>query len=365
MIQPIPRSNAIRFGMEQFERESQMVPVILPMGRNAKQAIGPNHSPEFVEETNGLEVSNLRKKYGELLAVNDVSFHVRPGEILGLIGPNGAGKSTCMMMMIGALKPDAGTVKLNGQVFDPSNAQMRAQWGIVPQELAIYPQLTAVQNLRFFGSLYALRGRHLEDRVEFALHATGLMASANRTPNTFSGGMQRRLNFGIALLHEPRYVVLDEPTVGVDPQSRTNLLDCVRELSAQGVCVVYTSHNMDEIEAICHRVAIIDHGRLLEMGTLNELLDRNQLDFSIKTGPLSAHLQMRLRETATVSHPGDGTALILVRDRKASGNRTSSLRLSSVLNMLEAENVPLMRIETHETSLETVFLRLTGRKLRD
>jgi ABC-2 type transport system ATP-binding protein len=342
-----------------------MAPVILSFESNVNQADDTSHKRRQAETTLGIDVSNLRKKYGELLAVNDISFHVRPGEILGLIGPNGAGKSTSIMMMTGALKPDSGMVRLNGQIFDPSNAQMRSQWGIVPQELAIYPQMTAVQNLRFFGRLYGLQGRRLENRVENALQATGLTESADRKPSTFSGGMQRRLNFGVALLHEPRFVVLDEPTVGVDPQSRSNLLDCVKELSARGVCVVYTSHNMDEIQSICDRVAIVDHGRILASGTLDELLDRNSLEFSIKSGPLPPSLQVKLRETATVNHSEDGTSLILIRDRQASGHRTGAIQLRSVLGLLQAHNVPLLAIETHETSLETVFLKLTGRKLRD
>src|SRR6185369_2071671 len=188
---------------------------------------------------NGLDVSHLRKSYGDLTVVDDLSFHVHPGEIFGLIGPNGAGKSTTMLIIIGLLKADAGTVTFDGQRYNPRDAVMRSRLGIVPQELAIYPELTAVQNLRFFGKLQGLHGLRLQDRVDFVLDLTGLAPNADHTLSTYSGGMSRRLNFGIALLHEPSFVILDEPTVGIDPQSRSNLLDSVRELSRRGVGVLY------------------------------------------------------------------------------------------------------------------------------
>lgn len=313
----------------------------------------------------GLEVLHLRKTYGDLVAVDDLSFHVEPGEILGLIGPNGAGKSTCMLMIIGLLRPDTGSITFDGQTYDPANPEMRSWLGIVPQELAIYPDLTAAQNLRFFGSLYGLSGSKLEERVKYVLELTGLERNADHTPNTFSGGMQRRLNFGVALLHEPRFVVLDEPTVGIDPQSRSNLLDCVRQLASHGVGVVYASHYMEEIEAVCNRVAIIDRGRLLRQGALDELLDGDEVVMSIKVGPLTADLVARLSKVATVDTDDGETNRILIQEmvQKDQGLRPRQMR--EALNMLEDAQVPVLGIETHETSLETLFLSLTGRKLRD
>lgn len=313
----------------------------------------------------GLRASSLRKSYGDLLAVDDLSFHVDRGEILGLVGPNGAGKSTCMMMIVGLLRPDTGKITFDGQAYDPSNSEMRSRLGIVPQELAIYPELTAAQNLRFFGGLYGLSGRRLEQRVQAVLDLTGLTPNADRTPSTYSGGMQRRLNFGIALLHEPQFVVLDEPTVGIDPQSRSNMLDCVRELSNRGVGVLYASHYMEEIEAVAHRVAIIDRGRLLRQGTLDELLDRTQIELCVKVGSLPADLAAKLRESAVLHRDVEGITQILIHEDLESRNEVRPVRLRAVLDLLDNARVPLLGIETRETSLETLFLRLTGRKLRD
>lgn len=321
--------------------------------------------PKESESARGLEVSHLRKTYDNLVAVDDLSFHVQPGEVLGLIGPNGAGKSTSMMMIVGLLKPDAGTIQFNGRRLDPHNAESRALIGIVPQELAIYPQLTAVQNLEFFGRLYGLQGRRLSERVDKVLRLTGLSSHASQTPMTFSGGMQRRLNFGVALVHQPQLVVLDEPTVGVDPQSRTNLLDGVRALRDSGCSVVYASHYMEEIEAICDRVAIVDHGRLLRQGTLGELLDHAYFDLCVTTGRLPPEVKSKLAATATLREAPDGTTCILTRESREAISGFWPTRLRSVFDLLQSANVPLLKIESLETSLETLFLRLTGRKLRD
>lgn len=326
-------------------------------------------SAEIVRErlspNQGLVVSQLRKSFGTVRAVNDLSFSVNRGEILGLIGPNGAGKSTCMMIIIGLLKADAGTITLDGKAYNPRDPAMRALLGIVPQELAIYPELTAAQNLRFFGGLYGLRGVQLEKRVEYVLELTGLTPNADHAPTTFSGGMSRRLNFGIALLHQPQFVILDEPTVGIDPQSRSNLLDCVRQLSARGVGVLYASHYIEEVEAICNRVAIIDYGRLLQEGTLHELLDGTQTQLCIKVPALPSELAMQLSSSAVVNVDADGVTRILIQQMADNRNQIHQLQLRAVLDLLESANVPLLGIETNATSLETLFLRLTGRKLRD
>ena len=335
----------------------------IPLSRNRElsHAGGPNRE----SARNGLSISHLRKSYGDFLAVDDLSFHVNPGEIFGLIGPNGAGKSTCMTMIVGLLKPDAGSITFDGQPYDPRNPKMRSYLGIVPQELAIYPELTAIQNLRFFGGLYGLSGQRLQRRIDHVLELTGLTANADHTPSTFSGGMSRRLNFGIALLHEPKFVVLDEPTVGIDPQSRANLLDGVRELSRNGVGILYASHDMEEVAALCHRVAIVDRGRLLRQGTLDELLDRTQVDLCIKTAALPHDLVTKLNAIADVHMNSDGNMSIVVHGSKDSWKEARSTQLRTILDLLERATIPLLGIETRETSLETLFLHLTGRKLRD
>jgi ABC-2 type transport system ATP-binding protein len=314
---------------------------------------------------NGLRVSNLRKSYGTLLAVDDLSFHVESGEIFGLIGPNGAGKSTTMLIIIGLLRADAGSVEFDGRPFDPKNADMRSWLGIAPQELAIYPELTAAQNLRFFGKLNGLSGQKLTDRVDYVLALTGLTPSADLTPSTYSGGMQRRLNFGIALLNEPRFVILDEPTVGIDPQSRTNLLDGVRDLARQGVGVLYASHYMEEVEAICHRVAIIDRGKLLRQGTLDELQDRTRVDLQVRVPSLPGDLTARLGEYAEVQDEPSGGVSIFIRESLETRRAGQSEKLRRVLEILEQAKIPLRHISTQEASLETLFLSLTGRTLRD
>ncbi|MDB5346907.1 MAG: transporter ATP-binding protein [Schlesneria sp.] len=312
---------------------------------------------------NGLTVSHLRKCYGDLTAVEDLDLQVKRGEIFGLIGPNGAGKSTSMMMIIGLLKPDSGTISFDDQPYDIHNSEMRSRFGLVPQNLAIYPELTTVQNLRFFGRLNGLSGQKLQERIDYVLHLTGLKDNANHSVATFSGGMMRRLNFGIALVHEPEFVVLDEPTVGIDPQSRSNLLDGVRELSKQGAGVLYASHYMEEVEAICDRVAIMDHGRLLKEGTIDELLDRNQAELSIEVESLPAEVAAKLQGIAEIETDDQGKTRIEVS--QTLHRRDDSNRLRSVFEILDRAGIPLESLASQKTSLETLFLKLTGRRLRD
>ena len=223
-----------------------------------------------------LEVSHLRKSFGSTVAVDDLSFHVEAGEIFGLVGPNGAGKSTTMMILAGIRRADAGIVTIAGQVAGQGNRTVPMMLGLVPQDLAVYADLTARENLNFFGQIYGVCGAELEWRIERVLRQIGLESHADQYVRTLSGGMKRRLNFGVGLIHEPQLLILDEPTVGVDPQSRSHILDCVRQLAADGVGVIYASHHMEEVEAVCQRVAIIDYGKLLALGTLDELLDTSE-----------------------------------------------------------------------------------------
>lgn len=314
---------------------------------------------------NALEVSHLSKRYGEQTVVDDLSFFVQPGEVFGLIGPNGAGKSTTMLIIVGLIKADGGTVLFEGQRHTPRDAKMRSRLGIVPQEIAVYPELSALQNLRFFGRLQGLSGRKLNERVDEVLQLTGLTPSADHTVATFSGGMSRRLNFGIALLHEPSFVVLDEPTVGIDPQSRTNLLDGVRDLSRRGVGVLYASHYMEEIEAICNRVAIIDRGKMLRQGTLDQLLDRSPFDFQVRVASLPTDLSESLGQSTEISSDDEGAVNIVIRESADNPQSGGTDRLRAVLEKLDQARIPVQGITTPETSLETLFLSLTGRTLRD
>lgn len=307
-----------------------------------------------------LEALNLRKLYGDHVAVDDLSLAVEPGEILGLLGPNGAGKSTTMLMLAGLLEPTSGSVRLNGQPFTIRDRQLRTCLGVVPQDLAIYPDLTALENLRFFGEIYGLRGDRLRQRCATVLEQIGLAQVAQQRAAEFSGGMQRRLNFGIAVLHDPAVLMLDEPTVGVDPQSRVHLLDCVRALAAGGTAILYASHYMEEVQALCQRVAIIDHGRRLAYDSLANLLEgvTGRILLSV-SGAVALHgrLAGSVREIASTN---SGVQL----EVSAPDGRWEFL-LPEVLQQIRLAGVTVERIETSHSDLERLFLSLTGRKLRD
>lgn len=221
-----------------------------------------------------LEARRLKKSYGGQPAVVDVSFSLEPGEVLGLLGPNGAGKSTTMMMLAGLLAPDEGEVILGGSRFDGRNRDQRRLLGIVPQDFAIYPDLSAAENLQFFGRLYGLHGHELKSRCDEVLERIGLVESACRAAGGYSGGMKRRLNFGVALMHHPSVLILDEPTVGVDPQSRNHLFESLLARKQQGRTMIYTSHYMEEVQRLCDRVAVMHEGQVVAAGTASELAER-------------------------------------------------------------------------------------------
>jgi len=306
-----------------------------------------------------LEARRLRKSYGAHLAVAEVSFNVHAGEILGLLGPNGAGKSTTMMMLAGLLTPDAGEVWLEEQKFAAHVPGQRRKLGVVPQDLALYGELSAWENLRFFGRLYGLRGRELESRCRDVLEDVGLTESAKRPAREYSGGMKRRLNFAIGLLHRPRVLILDEPTVGVDPQSRAHLLECIRRVAAEGVGVVYASHYMEEVQALCRRVAIIDHGQMLAYEAIDTLLAGLSPDLHVTVTGISDWDAWRSRAQVQGVQNGHGTLVI----PGTQPDRTAALR--TLLDRLADSGAIVERIETQQTNLERLFLELTGHGLRD
>ncbi len=308
---------------------------------------------------NLLEARHLRKSYDGHLAVADVSFELRRGEVLGLLGPNGAGKSTTMLMLAGLLRPDYGQVVIEEQELRPGNPAFKFQLGVTPQDLAIYPELSALENLRFFGKLYGIRGKQLELRCQEVLQQIGLADRAAEPSRNFSGGMKRRLNFGVSILHKPSILILDEPTVGVDPQSRAHLLDCVRQLTATGVGVIYASHYMEEVQAMCERVAIIDHGKMLAYDTVPNLLSRLPSGLCLKVSDV-ASLNGQLKGLATTT-VRDGQPLVLLTGE---GPQITE-RLPAVLSRLQTAGVTLEQIEMQQPDLEHLFLQLTGRKLRD
>jgi ABC-2 type transport system ATP-binding protein len=306
-----------------------------------------------------LEVRQLSKSYGPTPALEDVTFQVHEGEIFGLLGPNGAGKTTLLSIVSCLLEPTHGEVRLCGRAVVPGDRDIRRQIGVVPQELALYGELTARENLRFFGELYGVRGAELHRRVEQILAAIGLEDKAGERVRTFSGGMKRRLNLGIALVHGPRLLLLDEPTVGVDPQSRNHIFEEVRRLNGAGMTLVYTSHYMEEVQALCGRIGIMDRGRLAACDTLPHLLQILPGSIHFRIAALTPGLREQLKNLpgARLSER-DGQSLELVcGDVKAT--------LVELMRVLQQGRTELLGVDIEETNLERVFLHLTGRGLRD
>jgi ABC-2 type transport system ATP-binding protein len=314
-----------------------------------------------------LDVVQLHKQYGPTVALREVSFQVQEGEMFGLLGPNGAGKTTLLSIVSCLLQPSAGEVRLLGRRIEPNDREVRRLIGVVPQELALYGELTGRENLEFFGELYGLSGAALRQRVREVLEAVALEDKADDRVGTFSGGMKRRLNLGAALVHRPRLLLLDEPTVGVDPQSRNHIFEEVRRLNGAGVTVVYTSHYMEEVQALCRRVGIMDNGRLVACDALGNLLQRVRGAIRFRVSRLTPSLRVELkglpdcrlleRDGRTSAVPG-ATALEL----DCGDVKTTLVRLVAALNDAQVE---LISLETEEPNLERVFLDLTGRALRD
>lgn len=306
-----------------------------------------------------LEVRNLGKVYGANLALAGISFKVGTGEMFGFLGPNGAGKTTLLSIVSGLLEPSTGQVFLADREFHRSDRNLRRLIGIVPQELAIYNELTARENLRFFGQLYGLNGVELENRVTRILEAIGLADRADERAGVFSGGMKRRLNLGASLVHEPKILLLDEPTTGVDPQSRNHIFEEVRRLNSAGMTIVYTSHYMEEVQALCPRIGIIDHGKLIACDTLSNLLAQlpSRLRFSARNVSMRLLTRLQTLDAIRISTPSLEGIEIECNDVK----RT----LMQLVPILNEERVEMTSLETEEPNLERVFLHLTGRALRD
>jgi ABC-2 type transport system ATP-binding protein len=306
-----------------------------------------------------LEVLNLDKSYGAAVALKGVSFQVADGEIFGLLGPNGAGKTTLLSIVSCLLEASGGEARIRGQKVNLHNREMRRHIGIVPQELALYDELSAEENLSFFGRLYGLAGVDLEVRVQEVLVAVGLADRADRRVATFSGGMKRRLNLGAALVHQPSLLLMDEPTTGVDPQSRNHIFEEIRRLNRAGTTVVYTSHYMEEVQALCPRVGILDHGRLIACDDVLQLLRRQDSLIRFRVPHVTAALRARLQQIpeSRLVEADSRPLEIVCRDAK-----TTMARLLAVLAELKLEALSL---ETEVPSLERVFLGLTGSALRD
>jgi len=301
---------------------------------------------------NALEVRNISKNFGEVRALNDISFDIAQGDFFGLLGPNGAGKTTLMRVICGLLEPDGGELRVMGSKLE--RWQIPFALGVVPQDIALYDMLSAQGNLELFGKLRGLTGRELAQRVDKVLGQIGLSDRRKSAVKTFSGGMKRRLNLGVALLSEPRLLLLDEPTVGVDPQSRASIFDLLEELHHSGITIVYTTHYMEEAERLCRTIAIVDHGKLLGCGSLEQLVHL------VKT-PRFVRVMLRSEQ--------EPAPKIAQSKQVKSGLRIDYIPeaqdgLSAILSQL-ADYRGAQRVEVVSPNLEMLFLELTGRELRD
>ncbi len=309
-----------------------------------------------------LVADRLEKKFGAITAVADVSFTAVPGQVLGLLGPNGAGKSTTISMLAGLTKPDSGCVTIDGVTLGTGADPTKRHLGLVTQEIALLEELPARMNLEFFGGLYGLRGRPLASRIASVLELTSLADRAGDPPSQFSGGMRRRLNIACALLHEPQILLLDEPTVGVDPQSRNAIFDTIEVLAGEGRALVYTTHYMEEVERLCDRIVIIDHGKVLADDSLAGLLAStavsNKLTLKYDLPPDGVALTEIAQLAGVTQIDLAGTELSV----SAADLGTAAPR---VLERLAARGFSCQELTSRRANLEDVFLSLTGRTLRD
>lgn len=308
-----------------------------------------------------IKVTKLVKKYGDTIAVNNLNLDIKKGEIYGLLGPNGAGKTTFINIICDMIKRDSGDIFYNGEKITKSFNIIKNDIGVVPQNLAIYEDLTAKENVMFFASLYGLKGKLLKERALEALEFVGLLEQEKKYPKTFSGGMKRRLNIACAIAHHPKLIMMDEPTAGIDPQSRNHILNSVRKLNKLGSTIIYTTHYMEEVEAICTRVGIIDFGKLIAEGTCEELTnivtDRKKIIISVS-------LKSKIDEDSLKNVKGVLSVMVKEQEVTVECLKESDC-ISDILENMNKLNVVIRDIKMEGVSLETAFLSLTGRRLRD
>ena len=307
-----------------------------------------------------LDIQHLVYAYGQQRAIDDVSLGVQAGQCFGLLGPNGAGKSTLLSILSCYREAGGGKAELLGQPLSPKNVAIRSAIGLAPQEIAVYGPLSARENLEFFGKLYGLRGAALRNRVDSLLEAVGLTNKADARVETFSGGMQRRMNLAAALVHEPKLLLLDEPTAGVDPQSRNHLFEEIRRCNREGTTIIYTTHYMEEVEALCDQVAIMDHGRIIANDSLAALLQRmpSKVHLELQEAKPSLVQRLQTEPAFTVHITEEGRHLLLE-------SKAHDTLLTRLIQLLQVEQVEPKKVQASSPTLEGVFLHLTGRALRD
>ncbi|HTL80381.1 MAG TPA: ABC transporter ATP-binding protein [Bacteroidia bacterium] len=307
-----------------------------------------------------IEVQDLRKTYDKNVALNGISFSIKDGEFYGLLGPNGAGKTTTISIISTILKPDSGKIMINGMDLSSNNIASKKIIGVVPQEIALYDKLTAQQNLEFWGSLYNVEKSLLNKRIDETLDLLGLADRKNDKIKDYSGGMKRRINIASALLHEPKILFMDEPTVGIDPQSRNLIFEVVEKLHKKGMTIVYTTHYMEEAERFCDRIGIIDKGEIIVQGTLGELREFSKMKESImvKLNQNGAETEEKIKKNFKGDYTLNGTELMVTSDNIRAD-------LPKVVMQCGELGLDLHSIDIQKVNLETIFLKLTGKQLRD
>ncbi|MEQ6124109.1 ABC transporter ATP-binding protein [Pseudotenacibaculum sp. MALMAid0570] len=305
-----------------------------------------------------IQVTNLSKSYSDIKAVDGVSFFIKRGEVFGLLGPNGAGKSTTLHMMSSLLKSDTGTIQIDGVTLNGDSKKFKQLIGVVPQEISLYEELSAYDNLMFWGNLYKIPSKELKERISKTLQLIGLFDRKNDLIKTYSGGMKRRINIAAALLHQPKVLLMDEPTVGIDPQSRNHIFEVIEELNKQGMTIIYTTHYMEEVERLCNSIAIIDSGKIIAQGTqeeLQELVPAKEI-VELEFNFLSENQVIQLKEMLSYQMIQKENKLII---------ESSVRELSQIITACNSLDLTIKDIQLQKINLETIFLNLTGKQLRD
>ncbi|MBU8607340.1 ABC transporter ATP-binding protein [Bacillus pumilus] len=313
-----------------------------------------------------LNVHNIKKYYKDKQVLKEITFHLKKGESFGLLGPNGAGKSTLIGILTGLIHATSGTITIEGIDLKKETKKAQQMIGIVPQEIALYLHLTAKENLMFWGRMYGLKGKELKSRVQETLELIGLKDRANDQVKVFSGGMKRRVNIGCAILHQPKLLIMDEPTVGIDPQSRNHILETVKTLNGEGMTIIYTSHYMEEVEFLCERMAIMDHGSIIALGDQHELSElvgnQREIVLTIKY----EHGQNDIDRVRQFIHEVDPLKEIVVQGNQIKiFDQHPQQLLSHLIQGVTALNIQIISTEIVEPNLENVFLYLTSKNLRD
>ncbi|MFT8316591.1 MAG: ABC transporter ATP-binding protein [Clostridium sp.] len=310
-----------------------------------------------------LELKNITKRYDDKLIVDNVSISINEGETFGLLGPNGAGKSTIISMICGLVKPDKGNILIDGYSITKDSILAKKNIGMVPQDIALYENLSAIDNLKFWGTLYGLSGNLLKSRIDEALEITELKDRAKNKIKSYSGGMKRRINIAAAFMHHPKLLIMDEPTVGIDPQSRNHILEFTKNLNENyGTTVIYTSHYMEEVEMLCNRLVILDEGKIIASGSQDEIkrMISNEENIEISLTKYTNEIELKLKELKTVNgiNYKDGLLTVVM-------NTSEKNSLQDIIDILIHNNAKIQNINIEVPNLENVFLNLTGKNLRD